>query len=167
VAPAEALVSATRLVAVLGYSDRSTGELHDVCASRLARAEQEARPGDTIFLSGWARGRHRSSEARLMERAWRGRAATVLVDEGARTTGGNARRTAAAAADLGVDEVVVVTSGWHARRAGTLVRAALRGSGRTVTVVPTPDRGTRRARVRELVCWPVVPLQIAATRRNR
>jgi uncharacterized SAM-binding protein YcdF (DUF218 family) len=167
VAPTEALVTATRLVAVLGYSDGSTRGLHDVCASRLERAEREARPGDAILLSGWARAGRGRSEASLMERAWRGGTTTLLLDEGARTTHGNARRTAAAAADLGVDEVIVVTSGWHARRAAALVRAALHGSGRTLTVVPTSDRGTRRARLRELVCWPVVPLQIAATRRSR
>ncbi len=156
-----------RLVAVLGYSDRSTEELHAVCASRLERAADEIRPGDTVLLSGWARARRPRSEARLMEQAWSGRSARVVLDEGARTTQGNALRAAAAASELGVDEVVVVTSGWHARRAGALVRGALRGSGRTVTVVSTVDRGTRRARLRELACWPAVPFQIARSARNR
>jgi uncharacterized SAM-binding protein YcdF (DUF218 family) len=156
-----------RLVAVLGYSDRTTPGLHEVCAARLEQAAGEVRPGDTVLLSGWARTRRRRSEATLMAQAWSGLADRVVLDEGARTTHGNTRRAAAVASELGVDQIVVVTSGWHARRAGALARAALRGSGRTVTVVATHERGTWRSRARELACWPGVPFQIALAARKR
>ena len=150
-----------RLVAVLGYSDRGAAGLHEVCAHRLEQAASVARPGDTVLLTGWARTRRRRSEARLMAEAWSGAASHLVIDEGARTTRGNARRAAALAAKLELDEVVLVTSRWHARRAGALLRIALRGSGRTLTVVPTDEAGSRRTRLRELACWPLVPLEVA------
>ena len=53
----------TRLVAVLGYSDASTAELHPVCGARLERAAAEARADDVILFSGWARGRAAAPEA--------------------------------------------------------------------------------------------------------
>jgi hypothetical protein len=159
-------VSTLRLVAVLGYSDGSTEGLHAICASRLERAANEATPDDAVLLSGWARGTRARSEARLMAEAWSGPPARILVDEGARSTYANAVRTAAAAEALGAEEIVVVTSAWHARRADVLVRAAARGSRRRVRVAVTTERGSRRARLRELACWPIVPVQIALARRK-
>jgi uncharacterized SAM-binding protein YcdF (DUF218 family) len=156
-----------RLVAVLGYSDGTTEKLHAICASRLERAADEVTAEDTVLLSGWARGLSRRSEARLMADAWPGPPARIVVDEGARSTYANAVRAAATALELGADEIVVVTSGWHARRADTLVRAAFRGQSRRVTVAATRERGSRRARIRELACWPAVPVQIVLARRNR
>lgn len=157
----------SRLVAVLGYSSGSGRELHAVCAARVARAAEEAVPGDAVLLSGCARRRWHASEAELMARAWSGSAERVLVDPGARSTYGNARSVARAARRLGVTEIVLVTSGWHGRRAATLVRAALRGSGPPVRLVATPERGSRAVRLRELACRPFVPLQSAlAVRRG-
>ena len=156
--------SGTRLVAVLGYSSAYGGnELHRVCAARLARAGEEARPGDTIFLSGWRRPRRIASEAELMAGAWDGGTHQVLVDEASRTTYGNVRAAAAAARRLGLGEIVLVTSGWHGRRAAALLDAA---HGGRVVLAATDERGTAVARARELVCWLFVPVQVALARRS-
>jgi hypothetical protein len=146
-----------RLVAVFGYSDRSTDALHPVCEARLARAAREVRPDDVVLLSGWARWRKPASEAELMADAWDGRASRVLLDRRARTTLANACGLAAAVRSLNVSEVVLVTSGWHRRRAWMLTRAALRGSGASVILATTQERGTLRARGREALCWALVP----------
>ena len=42
-------MSGSRLVTVLGYSDGRTHELHEICATRLRRAEQEARDEDVVL----------------------------------------------------------------------------------------------------------------------
>ena len=85
-----------RLVAVLGYSRGNADELHAVCAARVARAVEEARPGDSVLVSG--RGRRRAAcEAELMAEAWNGRTTPLLLDRDARTTYGNAVGVAAAA----------------------------------------------------------------------
>jgi uncharacterized SAM-binding protein YcdF (DUF218 family) len=156
-----------RLVAVFGYSGgRATG-LHPVCLERLALAAAEAGPEDAVLLSGWARRGHSVPEAELMARAWRGAAGTVVLDRRARTTYGNAVGTAATARRLRAREVVLVTSGWHGRRASALVRAALRDTGLVVRVAPTRERGTRVARLREVLCWPLVPVLAVAAGRKR
>ena len=111
-----------------------------------------------MLLSGWRRSRHATSEAELMASAWDGSAERILLDDSARSTFGNALAAAAAAQRLGATEVVLVTSGWHGRRASSLLRAALRGSGSTVTLMATSERGAARARLRELACWLLVPL---------
>lgn len=154
-------MSRVRLVAVLGYSRGRARELHPVCAARLARAVDETTPADAVLLSGWSRRRRRASEAELMARAWRGTAARILLDPGARSTYGNARAVARVAGRLGATDVVVVTSGWHGRRAARLVRAALRDSGGRVRLVATDERGSPARRLRELACWPLVPVQVA------
>lgn len=152
-------MSDPRLVAVFGYSTRRTPELHPICAARLERAVSETSPGDAVLLSGWARRRRsKADEAELMRCAWRGTAGRIVLDRSARTTYGNAVGAAATARELDISEVVLVTSGWHGRRASSLLRAALSGSGRRVTIAATPERGTIRARLRELGCWPIVPL---------
>jgi uncharacterized SAM-binding protein YcdF (DUF218 family) len=156
-------VSETRLVAVLGYSN-GAGGLHPVCAERLEQAARVADPGDAVLLSGWARRRGGLSEAELMARAWRGTARRVLLDGAARSTYGNVRGAAAAARRLGVRDVVLVTSGWHARRASVLLRAALLGSGLRVRVEAASEGAPARARLRELACWPLVPVQAALAR---
>jgi uncharacterized SAM-binding protein YcdF (DUF218 family) len=159
-------VNGARLVAVLGYSRGRTGEIHAVCAARVARAIEEASPGDAVLVSGWGR-RRSASEAELMAEVWNGHVPQVLLDRNARTTYGNAVGVAATARTLGHREVVVVTSRWHGRRASALVRAALRGTGHAVTLAATDERGTVVARLRELACWPLVPFQIALAGRRR
>lgn len=157
----------SRLVAVLGYSSGRGHELHVVCAARLARAEEEATPGDAVLLSGKARRQRHTSEADLMARAWRGSAERILLDPDARSTYGNARSVSRAAQRLGATEIVLVTSGWHGRRAAALVRAALRRSGQPVRLVATQERGSLANRLRELACWPLVPFQSAFASRRR
>ena len=154
-------MSSGRLVAVLGYSSRRGSELHPVCAARLVHAAGEARPTDAVLLSGWARRRARASEAELMARAWQGNAASLHLDSAASTTYGNAVAVARWARSLEHEQIVLVTSGWHGRRAATLVRAALRGSAPTLVVAATDERGSLARRCRELLSWAVVPAQIA------
>jgi uncharacterized SAM-binding protein YcdF (DUF218 family) len=156
-----------RLVAVLGYSDRRTSALHPVCAARLARAENEARPDDSVLFSGWARRKTFQPEAELMARAWTSPARRVILDRNARSTIGNALAVARAARGLGVDEVVLVTSGWHGRRASVLVRSALFGSHTRVTLATTSDPATHAARIRELACWALVPVVAVAAACSR
>jgi uncharacterized SAM-binding protein YcdF (DUF218 family) len=152
---------------VLGFSNgRGTGELHPVCVARLRRAESEAREDDVVLLSGWARRRAAPSEAELMARAWKGQATRLLLDRNARSTVGNAVSAAAAARSVGATEVVLVTSSWHGRRAAALVRAALRGSGSTVSLALTKEPASTRERVREAACWLVFPVQRAVARRR-
>lgn len=156
-----------RLVAVLGYSDRRTGSLHPVCAARLARAAQEVRPEDALLLSGSARGRARAPEAELMARAWTTPVRRVLLDHNAHSTVGNALGVARAARQLGAQDVVLVTSGWHGRRAAALVRAAVSRSGAQITLATTDEPATFRAHLRELACWVVVPVLAIVVARTR
>ena len=158
-------VSAPRLVVVLGYSGPA-GELHEICEARLRRAELEAGPEDIVLLSGWSRRRRRATEAALMARAWTGRSSRVLLDEGARTTLSNAVGAARIARAEDVREIVLVTSGWHAKRAAALLDAALDEADVTVRLAVTDEPGGRRAQLREVACWTLVPIQrrVAATR---
>ncbi len=141
-----------RLVAVLGYSGRRKEELHAVCEARVRHAETLA--ADAVLLSG---------EAELMHGAWRGR--HVERDPRARNTRENARGVAEAARRLGADEVVVVTSGWHAFRARTLVRAALADPAVEVTSSSPPSPRPVRLLAREAACLAALPLQLLAVQR--
>ena len=152
-----------KLVAVLGYSRRRGEGLHPVCADRLAAAESTADGVDAVLLSGWSRRPGRASEASLMQAAWRGPNVPLLDDGDARTTVGNARAVAAAAKAIEATEVVVVTSSWHRRRAGSLVRAALGPDVRLELV--SPDRPAPLHLVgRELVCLLALRFQLRALR---
>ncbi len=157
-------MSAPRVVAVLGFSGRSGGSLHPVCAARVHRAAGLARADDVVVLSGWARARGATSEAHLMSQAWTGAAARLVLDDGARHTAENAAHAAEVARVLGAREVVVVTSRWHAPRAALIFRWFLRGSG--VRVVVAGARGPRApgSVAREVAVWPLVAAQIARTR---
>ena len=156
-----------RLIAVLGYSDRATTGLHPICATRLQRAADEARPPDTVLFSGWARGTTSQPEAELMARAWTVPVRQVVLDRNARSTVCNALGVARAARALGVAEVVLVTSSWHARRAQALVRAALIGSGTRVALARTDERPKRVTRIRELASWSLVPVLAVVAARAR
>ena len=79
-------MTGTRLVVVLGYSDRGCEGLHPICAARLERAADVTTEDDVVVLSGWARLPDTQSEAELMRDAWRGAAREVVVDPDARTT---------------------------------------------------------------------------------
>jgi uncharacterized SAM-binding protein YcdF (DUF218 family) len=155
----------TRLVAVLGYSDSTTTDLHAVCAARLERAAAQACTDDVVLFSGWARRSAAAPEADVMARMWTMPARARFVDRRARTTLGNALGVARAARIVGADEVVLVTSRWHARRAGVLARAALARSGARLRVVATDEPLTPRRGLREAASWTLVPfLALMATR---
>jgi len=147
-----------RLVAVLGYSGRRHPGLHDVCAARLRHAEQLARAGDAVLLSGWARHTNGTGEAELMREAWKGGEVELVSDATARNTRENALGVAKAARELGADEVVVVTSGWHAPRARTLVRAALPDV--SVETSSPPGRRPLSLVAREAVCLAALPYHL-------
>ncbi len=138
-----------RLVAVLGYSGRRKRELHTICEARVRHAE--TLEADAVLLSG---------EAELMQGAWRG--GDVVLDTRARNTRENARGVAEAARRLEADEVVVVTSSWHAFRARALVRAAIGDSSVKVSSSSPPGPRPARLLVRELVCIAALPLQLLA-----
>jgi uncharacterized SAM-binding protein YcdF (DUF218 family) len=148
-----------RLVAVLGYSERHGTTLHPICATRLAHAEGLAKDADAIVLSGWARQGAVSGEAELMHAAWQGPEAQIVLDTNARNTAGNAAAIARIARELGADEVVLVTSRWHARRARLLARAGLRGTGIAVSTSSPDDSPPMRHRVRELAALLWAPVQ--------
>ncbi len=143
-----------RLVAVLGYSHRPDEELHAICEARVRHAESIVREDDVVLLSG---------EAELMHGHWR--AGEVLLDPHARNTRENALGVAKAALEVGADEVVVVTSRWHAPRAATLVRAAIGHAVRVETSSP-PDRAPLHLAAREAACVAALPLQLLAVRRR-
>ena len=153
-----------RLVAVLGYSTWRGHGLDPICASRLRVAEAIAGEGDTVLLSGWSRRRHHPSEAELMLEAWRGPDVRVLADGDARTTAGNARSVAAAAKEIGADEVVLVTSSWHARRARLLVRPLLPPRV-NLRVATTPRTRPPRLIARELAT--LLPSRLAVRLKRR
>jgi uncharacterized SAM-binding protein YcdF (DUF218 family) len=144
-----------RLVAVLGYSGFRGRDLHAICLARLRHGEALARHGDTLLVSG---------EAELMRDA--SNRTDVVVDAAARNTRQNAKGVAAAARDLGADEIVVVTSSWHALRARTLVRAAA-GPEIPVSSSSPSGRPSPRLALRELACLAVLPLHARALARAR
>jgi uncharacterized SAM-binding protein YcdF (DUF218 family) len=102
-----------------------------------------------------------------MARAWTSPAGRVVLDRNARSTVGNALAVARVARGLGAHEVVLVTSGWHGRRASALVRAALFGSRTKVTLATTDERATHAARIRELACWMLIPVLAVVAVRTR
>jgi uncharacterized SAM-binding protein YcdF (DUF218 family) len=144
-----------RLVAVLGYSQGPEEQLHAICAARVRHAESIVREGDAVLLSG---------EADQMQGHWR--PGDVLLDPHARNTRENALGVARAAREVGADEVVVVTSRWHAPRAAALVRTALRHELPVSSSSPR-DLPPARLALRELILLGLLPLQMLAVRRSR
>jgi uncharacterized SAM-binding protein YcdF (DUF218 family) len=140
---------------VLGYSRRRRDDLDPICEARLRHAE--TLPADAVVLSG--RGR-RAGEGALMRGAWRGPDVPIFAETTARNTAENAAEIAALARRLGADEVVVVTSSWHVRRAGVLVRAALRGSGIAVRMSSPEGRAPAWLRAREAGSFAVLPYHL-------
>jgi hypothetical protein len=140
-----------RLVAVLGYSHHRFDGMHDICAERVRHAE--TLEADAVLLSG---------EVDHMRPAWTANGVPLLTDEAARNTRQNAVGVAEAARRLDADDVVVVTSRWHAFRARTLVRAALPGV--LVTSSSPPGRPPIAPLMREVVCLAGLPYQLARLR---
>jgi uncharacterized SAM-binding protein YcdF (DUF218 family) len=157
--------SARRLIVVLGYSAGRSGELHPICAARLEHAAGLVADGDVVLLSGWSRHPGRPAEAELMQRAWPGAAGALISDPDARITAENAANAAAHARELGVEEVVVITSSWHRVRARVLFRSLLPDVRLTVVGARTP--GSPRHYAREAAVFPLVPIQLRMVRRAR
>lgn len=158
-------VTAGRVVVVLGYSNGDGVELHPVCAARLQRAAEVATADDVVVLSGWARTPGRHSEAELMRAAWRGSAHEVVIDPDARTTVENMANALNDVLRVGAREVVVVTSSWHAPRAKAALRWLLLHTGVRVRSA-SPTGRSRRAAMRELALWPLLPFQLWAVGRK-
>lgn len=158
-------MTATRVVVVLGYSDGGRGELHPVCAARLARAVEVTTADDVVVLSGWARVPHTHSEAELMYAAWRGQAREVVVDPDARTTVDNMANAMNDIARTGAREALVVTSSWHAPRAKAALRWLLRSTEVHVHAVTPPERSVRAALL-EMPLWLLLPFQLWLARRK-
>jgi uncharacterized SAM-binding protein YcdF (DUF218 family) len=158
-------VTRGRVVVVLGYSSGDEVELHPVCAARLERAAEVATADDVVVLSGWARTPGRHSEAELMRAAWRGNAREVVVDPDARTTVENMANAVNDVLRVGAREVVVVTSSWHALRATTALRWLLLHTGVRVRSA-SPAGRSRRASLREVALWPLLPFQLWAAGRK-
>ncbi len=156
-----------RLVAVFGYSARRVDGLHPLGVLRLRHAEQFANGAEAVVLSGWSRHGTRIGEAELMRDAWQGPDVPLICDTTARNTMQNASGVAAFARKLSVDEVIVVTSQWHAPRATALVRAALGDAD--ISVHASSPRGSRHPRLlaRELVCLAALPYQRRRVRPSR
>jgi len=154
-----------RVIVVLGYSDGGVGELHPICAARLERAAEIATDEDVVVLSGWARVPGTHPEAELMRAAWRGAAREVVVDPDARTTAENMANALNDILRVGGREVVVVTSSWHAARAKAALRWLLRHTGIKVRSTAPPGN-SRRAAMRELMLWPLLPFQLWAVSRK-
>ena len=95
-----------------------------------------------------------------MRDAWRGPETTVLVENEARSTAENAAQVRAVALELGVEEVVVVTSRWHNARASALFRRAFRGTGIRVTASPATTAGSPALLLREAACLVTLPVQL-------
>ena len=149
---------------MLGYSGRRSDGLDPVCAERLSYAESIADDADAVLLSGWARRQDAAGEVELMRQAWQGPDATLLFDTKARNTRENALGVATAARSLGASQVVVVTSSWHAFRARSLVRAALRMSNVSVESSSPAGRPPLTLLARELVCLAALPVELIRLR---
>ena len=150
-------VDAPRLVVVLGRC--GGGELHPVCAARLALAAEITTADDVVVLSGWARRPDTHSEAALMHAAWRGQAREVVVDPDARSTLDNLANAMHDILRVGAREVLVVTSSWHAPRATATLRWLLRSTGIRVRAVTPPERSLG-ATLREVPLRLLLPFQL-------
>ena len=153
-------MTAERVVAVFGYSHRRVGRLHPICADRLVHAQGIAEGASAVVFSGF-------SEAEPMRAAWAGPDVVLVCDSEARHTADNAANVAAVARELGAQELVVVTSPWHRRRARILVGAALRGSGIRFSIETADGPRPSWLLARELVCLAFLPLQLRRARRSR
>ncbi len=160
------MTAPSRVVAVLGFSVRGGTDLHPVCAARVETAAGVAREDDVVVLSGWARTAGAWSEAELMRQAWTGADARIVLDDGATHTAQNAAHVTEVARRVGAREIVVVTSRWHAPRAGVAFRALLRDTRIAVSLAPAGDGLSLRGLAREAAVWPVFGLQLARARRR-
>jgi uncharacterized SAM-binding protein YcdF (DUF218 family) len=161
------MVEPVRVIAVLGFSSGRGEELHPVCAARLRHAEGLATGAAAVVLSGWSRHPDGRGEAELMRDDWSGPAVRLVCDPTASTTAGNAASIARTAEELDADEIVVVTSRWHRRRAGVLVCAAVGDRDVAVRTSSPSGRPSTKLLLREAACLVTLPVQAALLRRRR
>ncbi len=102
-----------------------------------------------------------------MAEAWSAPCRELVVDRSARSTFANVRAAARVAREADASEVVLVTSGWHGRRAAALLRAALRGPGTAIRLATTDEPPSVSTRLRELACWTMVPLAALSASASR
>jgi uncharacterized SAM-binding protein YcdF (DUF218 family) len=98
-----------------------------------------------------------------MRAAWHGPDVPLIADGDARTTAGNVRAVARTVRELDADEVVVVTSSWHARRARLLARAVLDPAVRLEVVTAARTRPPHLI-ARELACLLPAYATVSASR---
>ena len=154
------MTTPTRLIVVLGYSNRQDGtSLHPTCRARLEAAAAIATTSDVVVLSGWARRADARPEAELMAAAWTGESRELVIDPNARTTVENLANALNDVLRVGAHEVVIVTSAWHAARAKAAMRWLLLHTGIKVSAA-TPDDGSLGATLSELKLWPLLPFQL-------
>jgi uncharacterized SAM-binding protein YcdF (DUF218 family) len=165
-APTGGTPQCDRVIVVLGYSDGGRDAIHPICAARVERAGEISTAADVVVLSGWARVAGTRSEAHLMEAAWSGVAAELVVDPDARTTVGNARNALDDVRRVAANEVVVVTSRWHAARSRAAFRLLLRRHRVSVTTASPAEPFRLRPALRELPLWLLLPAQIWHARRS-
>lgn len=147
-----------RVVAVFGYSRKRGAELHPICTERLAHAARIAPGACAVVLSG-------RNEAELMQAAWGRSETTIVLDHDAQRTVTNALNAVRIARELQADELVVVTSSWHRARTSLLLRAA--SDGLSVSVEAARGRRAPLRVAREVVCFLLLPLQLAWATRGR
>ena len=163
--PGLVAVSRPRLIAVCGYSD-GTGE----------ESARDLRSAPAPGGAGGARGRRRAPhrlgagpQRRLGGRAdGRGRGPRPAAGSSSTPPHGRRSRTCAAAASVAreveASEVVLVTSGWHAGARRRCFAPRCEARARPSRLATTDERPSLRARLRELVCWPLVPFVAVAAR---
>jgi uncharacterized SAM-binding protein YcdF (DUF218 family) len=121
-----------------GLSHSGVARVHRACA--LARK----RPPEFVILSGWGREGAPQPEAELMAEAWDVPGTLLIRDPFARDTAENALFARQILDGHGeVDELTVVTSGWHAPRARMFFKVAFRGSPVKLHVVAADEDGYR------------------------
>ena len=148
----------TRLVVVLGYS-AAARQLDPVCVQRVARAAELAGDGDLVFLSGTAR------ELELMDAAWPPSAGRPKHDL-ARRTADSVLAAVRRADETGAEEIVLVTSWWHRRRADRMLQRALRGHSTRGRTVGAPSSRSVRQLVHELASGPLAPIHLSLARKR-
>jgi uncharacterized SAM-binding protein YcdF (DUF218 family) len=102
-----------------------------------------------------------------MAQSWQAPIRARIADRSARTTLGNAIGVGRAARRVDADQVVLVTSSWHSKRAAVLVRASLLGSGAELRLATTAESVSPRHGLRELVAWTLVPVLALIAARTR
>lgn len=130
-------------VVCLGHSVKGDPRISEICRARVRKAEQIAvdlNP-ELVVLSGWSPNAAGKTEADLMAEEWGVEDTFIVKDPLATTTAENAFFTRGLVEGHGgIDELVIVTSDWHALRAWLIFSIVFRGSGIRLLLAPTEER---------------------------